>query len=202
VGAFIGWQWAVGLLIFQFILIFIVGWILNRLAPSTSPGIIMEMPEYRLPDLKIVWRQAWNRFKDFLTIGVPFIVAGSIVIESLRVFNILDAITQTMTPITVGWLGLPAFTGVLLIFGILRKEANLALLISLAGGAAITSIISPLQMVVFSIVILLYIPCISTMAVMIRETSLKATAVMVIFEIALALLAGGVAYRLLGMFMH
>jgi ferrous iron transport protein B len=202
VGAFIGWQWAVGLLIFQFILIFIVGWILNRLAPSTSPGIIMEMPEYRLPDLKIVWRQAWNRFKDFLTIGVPFIVAGSIVIESLRIFNILDAITRTMTPITVGWLGLPAFTGVLLIFGILRKEANLALLISLAGGAAITSIISPLQMVVFSIVILLYIPCISTMAVMVRETSLKATAVMVIFEIALALLAGGVAYRLLGMFMH
>ncbi len=107
-----------------------------------------------------------------------------------------------MTPVTVGWLGLPAFTGVLLIFGILRKEANLALLISFAGGAAITSLISPLQMVVFSIVILLYIPCISTMAVMVKETSVKITAFMVIAEIALALLVGGVAYRILGLFIR
>lgn len=202
VGAFIGWQWAVGLLIFQFILIFLIGRLLNRLAPSNSPGIIMEIPDYRVPDLKVVWRQAWYRFKDFLNIGVPFIVAGSVVIEFLRVFNILDSVTHALTPLTVSWLGLPAFAGVLLIFGILRKEANLALLISFAGGAAITSIITPLQMVVFSIVILLYIPCVSTIAVMVKETSVKITAVMVVAEIALALLMGGIAYRVLGLFMH
>jgi ferrous iron transport protein B len=202
VGAFIGWQWAVGLLIFQFLIIFLVGRLLNRLVPSNSAGIIMEIPEYRVPDLKVVWRQTWYRFKDFLTIGVPFIVAGSVVIESLRVLNILGVITDVLTPLTVGWLGLPAFTGLLLILGILRKEANLALLISLAGGAAISSIISPLQMVVFSIVILLYVPCISTIAVMLRETSLKNTAIMVFSEIALALLVGGLAYRVLGLFMQ
>ncbi len=201
VGAFIGWQWAVCLLLFQFILIFLVGRFVNRLAPGSSPGIILEVPEYRLPHLKIVWRQAWNRFRDFLTIGVPFIVIGSTVIETLRVFNILESITQAITPLTVGWLGLPAYTGVLLIFGILRKEANLALLISLANGAAITSVISPLQMITFSIVIMLYVPCISTITVMIRETSLKSTAVMVAAETALALLMGGVAYRVLGLFM-
>jgi ferrous iron transport protein B len=201
VGAFIGWQWAVGLLVFQFLIIFLIGLLLNRLLPSNSAGIIMEIPEYRVPDLKVVWRQTWFRFRDFLTIGVPFIVAGSVVIEGLQVLNVLDVITNALTPLTVGWLGLPAFTGLLLIFGILRKEANLALLISLAGGAAITSIISPLQMVVFSIVILLYIPCISTIAVMFRETSLKSTAIMVAAEIALALLVGGLAYRVLGLFM-
>jgi ferrous iron transport protein B len=191
----------VGLLIFQFFLIFVIGWVLNRLEPSTSPGIIMEIPEYHFPDFKIVWRQAWHKFKDFLAIGVPFIVFGSVVIEALRVFNILDMITSAMSPVTVSWLGLPAFTGVLLIFGILRKEANLALLFSLAGGALITTIISPLQMVVFSIVILLYIPCISTIAVMVRETSIKTTVVMVVSEVALALLIGGVAFRILGLFM-
>jgi ferrous iron transport protein B len=201
VGAFVGWQWAVGLFLFQVAFIFIIGRILNRMNPSTSPGIIMEMPEYRWPSLKIVWRQAWNRFKDFLTLGVPLIVAGSIVIETLRVFNVLDYFTQALTPLTVTWLGLPAFTGVLLIFGILRKEANLALLISFAGGAAITSIITPLQMVVFSLIILLYIPCISTIAVLVKETGIKMTAVMVVAEIALALLIGGLAYRFLGLFL-
>ncbi len=198
VGAFVGWQWAVGLLAFQFILIFCLGLLLNRLSRSTSPGIIMEIPEYRMPSLKVVWRQAWNRFKEFLTLGVPLIVAGSLVIESLQVFNILNYVTSALTPLTVTWLGLPAFTGVLLIFGILRKEANLALLIAFAGGASIISIISPLQMVVFSIVIMLYIPCISTIAVLWRATGLKMTVLMVLAEIVLALLLGGIAYRVLG----
>ena len=38
VGAFIGWQWAVGLLVFQFILIFIIGRVLNRLSPEYFSG--------------------------------------------------------------------------------------------------------------------------------------------------------------------
>ncbi len=91
--------------------------------------------------------------------------------------------------------------GLTLIFGILRKEANLALLISFAGGAAVTSVISPLQMVVFSIVIMLYIPCISTIAVLWKETGLRVTAGIVVAEIALAILIGGLAYRLLGLFL-
>ena len=201
VGAFVGWQWAVGILAFQFLLIYVVGLILNKIMPSTSPGIIMEIPEYRWPSWKNVWRQAWFRFKDFLTIGVPLIVAGSVIIEALKVYNLLDNITDIMSPVTVSWLGLPAFTGVLLIFGILRKEANLALLISFAGGVAITTIMTPLQMVVFTIVILIYIPCISTIAVLIKETGLKITTLMVLAEIALAVLIGGVAYRLLGLFL-
>ena len=199
VGAFVGWQWAVGLLIFQFILIYFLGWLLNKLIPGTSPGIIMEIPEYRRPSLKIVWQQAWSKFKDFLTIGVPLIIIGSIIIESLRVFDWLDNVTNILTPVTVTWLGLPAFIGVLLIFGILRKEANLAMLISFAGGAALTTVITPLQMVVFSIVIMLYIPCISTIAILLKETGVKVTILMVLGEIVLAILIGGIAYRLLGL---
>jgi ferrous iron transport protein B len=201
IGAFVGWQWAVGLMIFQFVLIFFIGRLLNKLIPSHSPGIIIEMPEYHLPSFKIVWRQAWFKFKDFLVVGVPLIVLGSIVIESLRVFNWLDYATNVLKPITVSWLGLPAFTGILLIFGILRKEATLALLISFAGGAALSSVITPLQMVVFSIVIMLYIPCISTIAILLKETGFKMTILMVLAEIGLAILFGGIAYRLLGLFL-
>jgi len=200
VGAFVGWQWAVGLLLFQFGLIYLFGSILKKIVPSSSPGIIMEIPEYRLPSLKNVWRQAWFRFKDFLTVGVPLIVVGSVVIESLRVFNWLSYLTDILKPITISWLGLPAFTGVLLIFGILRKEANLALLISFAGGATIASIMTPIQMVVFSIVILLYIPCISTIAVLVRETGTKITTLIVTTEITLAIIFGGIANRILGLF--
>ena len=202
VGAFVGWQWAVGLLVFQFILIFFIGRVFNRFSPSTSPGIIMEIPEYRFPAIRTVVTQAWNRFKGFVTLGIPLIIVGSVVIQSLNTFNLLTYVTQGLSPLTVVWLGLPAFTGVLLIFGILRKEATLALLITLAGGASIVSIMTPLQMVVFTLVILLYIPCISTITVLVKETGFKIAAVMVISEIVLALLAGGIAYRVLGIVFH
>jgi ferrous iron transport protein B len=199
VGAFVGLQWAIGLLVFQFVLIALLGRLLNKIIPSTSPGIIMEIPEYRAPSFRIVFQQAWKKFKDFLIVGVPLIVAGSVVIEALRVFNYLDVITQAISPLTVFWLGLPAFTGVLLIFGILRKEAALALIITFAGGALITSVMSPLQMIVFSIVIMLYVPCISTIAVLVKETGIKITAGMVLAETVMAIVLGGIAYRLLGL---
>jgi ferrous iron transport protein B len=50
-------------------------------------------------------------------------------------------------------------------------------------------------------VILIYIPCISTIAVLLKETGVKATTLMVLAEIGLAILIGGVAYRLLGLFL-
>jgi ferrous iron transport protein B len=123
------------------------------------------------------------------------------IIEALQVFHWLEYVTRLLNPITVWWLGLPAFAGVILIFGILRKEANLALLISMAGGAAVSTIMTPVQMVVFSLVIMLYIPCISTIAVLLNETGLKLTVLMVAAEIFLAVLYGGIAARLLPLVM-
>ena len=54
-------------------------------------------------------------------------------------------------------------------------------------------------MVVFSIVIMLYIPCISTIAILVKETGVKVTILMVLAEIILAILSGGIAYRVLGL---
>jgi ferrous iron transport protein B len=59
---------------------------------------------------------------------------------------------------------------------------------------------SPSQMVVFAIVIMLYIPCISTIAVLWKETGIKLTIIMVLTEILLALLVGGIAHRILSLF--
>jgi ferrous iron transport protein B len=53
------------------------------------------------------------------------------------------------------------------------------------------------QMVVFTIVILLYIPCISTIAALIKETGIKITSAIVLAEIILAIICGGIAARLL-----
>jgi len=197
VGAFVGVQWAVALYIFDFLLIFLIGRLLNKILPGTSVGIIMEMPPYRTPSVKVVMKQAWVRFKPFLITAIPLIILGSLVVEAMRLTNVLPMISDFLSPVTVVWLGLPAFTGFLFIFGVLRKEAALVLLTIVAGTSDISSVMSPLQMVVFALVIMIYVPCIATIAAMVKETGWKHALEITVFEIGLAIIIGGIAFRIL-----
>ncbi len=200
VGVYVGLEWAVALYIFDFLLIFLIGRLLNKTLPGSSVGIIMEMPPFRTPSIKVILKQAWIRFKPFLKTAIPLIIIGSLIVEAMRLTDILQIISNFLSPITVTWLGLPAFTGFLFIFGILRKEAALVLLTIVAGTSSISSVMSPLQMVVFALVIMIYIPCLATIAAIIKETSWKFAIKITLFEIMLALFIGGIAYRVLDPF--
>jgi ferrous iron transport protein B len=201
VGAYVGVQWALLLYIFDFALIFVIGRILNRFLPGVSVGIIMEMPSYRLPSGKVILKQAWNRFKPFLITALPLIILGSIIIEAMRITDVLSLVSSGLSPVTVVWLGLPAFTGFLFIFGILRKEASLILLMTAAGTGDIRSAMSPVQMIVFALVIMIYVPCVATIAALVREIGWKKAGLITVTEIGLALFVGGLAFRLLILFM-
>jgi len=201
VGAYVGVQWALALYLVDFLLIFLIGRILNKFLPGISVGIIMEMPPYRLPSGKVVLKQAWNRFKPFLLTALPLIIIGSIVIEAMRLTGVLTLVSNALSPVTVVWLGLPAFTGFLFIFGVLRKEAALVLLTTAAGTLNIQAVMTPIQMVVFALVIMIYVPCIATIAALVRETGWKRAGLITFFEIGLAILLGGIAFRMLSLFM-
>jgi ferrous iron transport protein B len=201
VGAYVGIQWALVLYIFDFALIFVIGRILNRFLPGVSVGIIMEMPSYRLPSGKVILKQAWNRFKPFLITALPLIILGSIIIEAMRITDVLSLVSNALSPVTVVWLGLPAFTGFLFIFGILRKEASLILLMTAAGTGDIRSAMSPVQMIVFALVIMIYVPCVATIAALVREIGWKKAGLITLTEIGLAMFIGGLGFRLLILFM-
>ena len=104
-----------------------------------------------------------------------------------------------MSPVMVLWLGLPAVTGVVLIFGILRKELTLILLASMLGTSNFALILTPIQMFVFAFVVMLYIPCIATIAVLVKEFGYKRAAIITASEILLAVVLGGVLLRVISL---
>ncbi|MDI6655856.1 MAG: hypothetical protein QME59_08280, partial [Candidatus Hydrothermarchaeota archaeon] len=55
----------------------------------------------------------------------------------------------------------------------------------------------PMQMVVFTLVTMFYIPCIATIAALIREFGWKKAFSITIFEITFAIVLGGIALRIL-----
>ncbi|MCK5290721.1 MAG: ferrous iron transport protein B [Thermoplasmata archaeon] len=201
VGSYVGIEYAFLLYLFNLLVIFSLGRIAFKSLPGEPIGLIMEMPQYRVPSAKVVLRQTWARLKDFIIVAFPFIIIGSLVLSALRIAGLLDPIGDAMSPITVGLLGLPVAAGIVLVFGVLRKELTLIMLATLiaptAGSVDFSTIMDPIQMIVFTLVVMFYVPCIATLAVLVREIGLKRTGVIVVVELLLALLIGAVAFRLL-----
>jgi ferrous iron transport protein B len=197
VGRFLGIEWVLALYVFDLIVIFLLGRLAFKALPGEPAALIMEMPTYRIPHLKTVLKQTFFRLTEFIKIAFPLIIAGSFIIKSMEVLGLLEIISTMLSPITVAWLGLPAITGITLIFGILRKELTLIMLSTLLGTMDFSIILTPTQMIVFTIVTMFYIPCISTIAALIKEVGWKNTLLITVFEIVFAITLGGVAFRIL-----
>jgi ferrous iron transport protein B len=197
VGAHVGIQWALSLYIINLIIIFVLGRIAFKALPGEPTELIMEMSAYRVPHVKTVAKQTWFRLREFIVMAFPLIIVGSLVIKIAEVANLLTPIANIMSPVTVAWLGLPVVTGIALIFGVLRKELTLIMLATLFGTANFAQVMTPVQMVVFTLVVMLYIPCVATIGALVKEFGWKKSLLITIIEILLALLVGGIAYRLL-----
>jgi ferrous iron transport protein B len=197
VGKFVGFEWALALYFLDLLIIFSLGRIAFKFMPGESIGLIMEMHEYRLPHLKTVLKQAWFRVLEFIKIAFPLIIVSSLVIKVVEAVGILNQISRILSPITVNWLGLPPVVGITLIFGILRKELMLLTLSTLFNTTNFSTILTPTQMIVFALVSMLYIPCIATIAALIKEIGLKRAFLITAFEIAFGIFVGGVALRIL-----
>jgi ferrous iron transport protein B len=197
VGKFLGIQWALALYLFDLLIIFALGRLAFKVVPGEPTALIMEMHDYRWPHLKTVLKQTWFRVVEFIKIAFPLIIVGSLVLKLAEVSGLLEPITTVLSPVTVVWLGLPAITGITLIFGILRKELALIMLATLLGTANFAQVLTPVQMIVFTLVAMFYIPCIATVAALVKEFGWKKALFITVFEIAFAIILGGVALRLL-----
>ena len=199
VGDFLGIHWALALYLVNLALIFILGRLAFRLVPGEPTGLIMEMHDYRWPHAKTILKQTWLRVVEFIKIAFPLIIAGSFALKLAEVLGWLEPVALALSPITVVWLGLPAITGITLIFGVLRKELSLVMLGALLGTTNFALVLTPIQMIVFTLVAMLYIPCIATIAALVREFGWKKSIFITVFEIIFALLIGGIAMRVLGL---
>jgi ferrous iron transport protein B len=200
VGLFVGIQWALLLYVIDIVIIFALGRVAMKVVPGKSTGLIMEMSSFKRPSAKVVFKQTWARTKSIIYVVFPIYIVGSALLQALFALNVLTPIGDAMAPLTVGWLGLPVIAGVLLILGTVRKELIIVGAVAMLGTTNLLVGFTPVQLVVMALVAMLYIPCVSTMAILGKEFGWKATAVITSANIGVALLIGGLAFRLLSLF--
>lgn len=201
VGLFVGIHWALLLYVVDILIIFIVGRIAMKAIPGKSTGLIMEMSSFKTPSLKVVLKQTWSRTKSIIYVVFPIYIVGSALIQVMYALNLLTPISDVLVPLTVTWLGLPASAGILLILGTIRKEFVLVGAVAILGTTNLLAGFTPVQLVIMALVAMLYIPCVATIAILGKEFGWKAAGVISVANVAVALFVGGLAFRLISLFL-
>ncbi|MCX8204496.1 MAG: ferrous iron transport protein B [Candidatus Nezhaarchaeota archaeon] len=204
VGRYLGTWWALALYAFNLAVVFTLGRLAFKSLPGEPTALIMEMPDYKWPHLVTVLKQTWFRVLEFAKIALPLMIVGGLALRLMEALSLLKQVTEALSPITVAWLGLPAITGVAIVFGVLRKELALVMLAELFGTADFAEVpgFGGVQMVVFTVVIMFYIPCVATIAALVKEVGWRRALLITAFEVAFAIALGGLAFRALGPLAH
>jgi len=189
VGRYVGPLAAFGLYVLNLVVIALAGWLLARLLPGMGPGLIMEIPPYRRPNLRTLLGKVWLRLKDFVVVAWPLLIGTSALFALLQALGWSPALNNGLRFLT--WpLGLPKEAGVPLVFGILRKELSLVMLTQAFGTADLSSVLSQGQMVVFTGFVLFYMPCLATLAALGRELGPRRAGLVLLGTTGVALLIG------------
>ncbi|OPX58632.1 MAG: hypothetical protein A4E25_01573 [Methanobacterium sp. PtaB.Bin024] len=199
VAVFVSIWWALALYVLDLVIIFIMGKLALKAMPGESTSLIMEMHSLRIPSSPVILKDTWNRTKSLAYLVFPVFIIGSAVIQLFYVLGVLEPISNFMMPLTVGWLKLPAFAGILLLVGIVRKEFVLLTLVSFVGTDLSLALTSS-QFIVLALIGMLYLPCLSTLSILIREFGVKAASVISAANLITAFIVGGIVAHVLSFF--
>ncbi|MEE4272412.1 MAG: ferrous iron transporter B, partial [Thermoanaerobaculales bacterium] len=201
VAAFMGPLWALAIYLLNIVVIVLLGTVMAKRMTGVSPGLVLEIPELSLPDGKTLVAKTWLELKEFITIAWPLLIASSIILGLLEWADAADPINAIMSPLTVWLLGLPAAVGMTLIFGVLRKELTLVMLVQALGTTEINSVLSTQQLFTFTLFVVFYVPCIATIAVLAKQMGWKGALAISAFTVGVAVVitvAGRLVYGIFG----
>ena len=192
VGYFLGPTIAFALYVVNLFVVAIAGKIMTKVFPRVTPGLILEIPTYKVPSLRVITSKVWIQAREFIILAWPLLIGGSIVLSLFEYGHINYYLNLGLLPIT--WaLGLPMAIGVTLIFGIFRKELTLIMLFQALGTTSVASVLSAGQMITFTLFVMFYIPCVATIIMLWHEFGMRKTALVLGFTTGTALLVGVIA---------
>ncbi len=194
VAFFLGPWWALGFYAANIVLVAVLGKVLSLFMKTDSPGLILEIPSLKAPSLKNIGLKVYIQLKAFIRFAWPLLILGSVVLGMVQAMRWDTPINAALSPLVAGVLGLPASLGVTLVFGFLRKELSLMMLIQALGVGyeGLAGAITREQILVFTVFVSLFIPCLSTLVILWKEigrkTALLSTGLSVTAAILISLL--------------
>ena len=156
----------------------LAGTVLNKLMRGETPELFMEIPSWQIPQWRPLLRKLWIRMKEYLGDALPLILGGVFLVDLMQLSGLTDWLTKVLRFPVEHLLSLPGEITPVLLLGVLRKDVSIAMLSPYH--------LTPEQLVVCCIFMTMYLPCVATFFVMLRESGLKDTLRVVALTFGLA----------------
>jgi len=156
------------LLIFVFVIatvLITLSTILNKLLPGESTPLLIDLPIMGFPKLKNVIKKTYYRSLGFMKEAGFWFFVGAFAIGIFEITGILKIWQDLLAPLTTSWLKLPKEAANAFVMGMVRRDFGAAGLFDLS--------LSTMQITVAIITITLFVPCIASFVVMLKERGLK-----------------------------
>lgn len=168
----------------------LVGLLAARLMPGERPTFYMELPPLRLPHPKNVLVKTYTRMEWYFREVFPLFIIASVVIWLGRLTGLFELAVSGLVPL-VRWLGLPDQSAVAFLFGFFRRDYGAA------GLYDLRNTMTGAQILVATVTMTLFVPCIAQFSVTLKERGWKTALAIVAFIFPFAFVVGGLLNWLL-----
>lgn len=168
----------------------LVGLLAAKLVPGERPTFYMELPPLRLPTLTNVLVKTYTRLEWYFREVLPIFLLASVLIWFGKLTGLFDILLNLLQPL-IQWMGLPDEAAVAFLFGFFRRDYGAA------GLYDLRNMMTGTQILVATVTMTLFIPCVAQFSVMLKERGWKIATGIVIFIFPFAFLVGGLLNWLL-----
>ena len=172
-GRFLGPMYSLSIYLLGFTLAVIVGYAVSKVLKAGEEAVLIEdIPPMRLPKAKAVLTKTWLRLKSFIIIVTPLVVAGAVAYAGIVYAHLDQAIVTVLSPLASA-LNLPPATLIPLAYGFLQKDLVISMLAAVLGTVDFSKVLTPHQIMTFTMASTYQVPCIIALGAMIRELGLR-----------------------------
>lgn len=158
--------------------------LLNKLLPGESSPLLLNLPAMQIPKLENILKKTYYRSLGFFKEAWVWFFLGALAVGLMQLTGALELWQKLLAPITTQWLKLPEEAASAFIMGIVRRDFGAAGLFYMD--------LTVMQVTVALITITLFVPCIASVMVMIKERGIKESLIIWIGTWITAFLMGGI----------
>jgi ferrous iron transport protein B len=178
------------------LVILVVGRLAALVIPGKGSHFVLELPPLRMPRPGNILIKTMARVEWYLKEAVPLFVLGTLLLFLADRFQLLGAVQRLAEPVVVGALGLPKEAAGAFVVGFLRRDFGAAGLFRLADEGRLAAS----QVLVASVTMTLFIPCIANFFMIVKERGWKTALAVAGFIFPFAVAVGAALNAALGLF--
>ena len=167
----------------------LVGTVMNRSLPGETSPLLIDLPMMRIPQVDNVVRKTLYKTWFFMKEASPWFFIGALTVGILQITGALVWIMDGLEPLVVSWLQLPREASTAFVMGLVRRDFGAAGLYHLG--------LDPYQTIAALVTITLFVPCVASLMVMLKERGLRQGITIWIGSLVLAITIGGIVSQIL-----